>query len=596
MLEERIYIDIEVYRGYFLLSALQHNTGKVVHFEMYEGKPLNLRGIRSLMNTKQTVSFNGLGYDLPVIVAACSGYTNQALKNLSDRIITSGQPIWAICRDQELNVPSNWDHIDLIEVAPGQASLKIYGGRLNAPKLQDLPIHPSDSITPELRELMRTYCINDLETTKLLCDKLEKEIVLREQMSKEYGTDLRSKGGAQVAKAVLAAVLSKQGVSIPRGRISANKKIKYKDPGFFSFNDEKLKSVFKAVLDCDFIVGDNGQVKIPDEISKAIEFDGAKYKFGIGGLHSQESKVSVEAGNDHLLFEKDVASMYPNIILGQNLYPKQLGKKFSEVYGGIVKRRLAAKKAGDKSTSESLKLVINSSFGLFGSKYAYLYSPDLMIQTTITGQLALLMLVERITEIGAKVVSANTDGVVVKCEKGEQYQQIEEICFDWEMDTTLVLEETRYQSIHSQSVNNYISICDDGSVKRKGCFAGNSLSKNPAMVVCYDAVVEWLKNRTPIEQYIRNCKDVTKFVTVRQVKGGAVWNNEEIGKAVRFYYSNGNVLSDTIRYKTNGNKVPKSEGSTPLMQLPETLPVDIDYSRYINEAETILKSVGIEKC
>ena len=70
MLEERIYIDLEVYKDYFLLSALQHNTGKVVHFEMYEGKPLNLRGIRSLMGTKQTVSFNGLGYDLPVIVAA----------------------------------------------------------------------------------------------------------------------------------------------------------------------------------------------------------------------------------------------------------------------------------------------------------------------------------------------------------------------------------------------------------------------------------------------------------------------------------------------------------------------------------------------
>ena len=203
MLKDRIYIDAEVYKDYFLLSAMQHNTGKIVNFEMYDGKPLETRKLLRLMANRQTVSFNGWNYDLLISVAACSGYDNQALKNLSDRIIKSNKPSWLISREQNLNVPTQWDHVDLIEVAPGRSSLKIYGGRLNAKKLQDLPIEPDASITPDLRELMRKYCVNDLETTKLLCDELEGAIVLREQMGEQYGMDLRSKSDAHIAETII---------------------------------------------------------------------------------------------------------------------------------------------------------------------------------------------------------------------------------------------------------------------------------------------------------------------------------------------------------------------------------------------------------
>ena len=47
-----------------------------------------------------------------------------------------------------------------------------------------------------------------------------------------------------------------------------------------------------------------------------------------------------------------------------------------------------AKRTGDKVTNEAMKIMINGSFGKFGSKWSVLYSPDLLIQTTVTGQLA----------------------------------------------------------------------------------------------------------------------------------------------------------------------------------------------------------------
>jgi hypothetical protein len=411
-------------------------------------------------------------------------------------------------------------------------------------------------------------------------------------MSDQYGMDLRSRGGAGVAKAVLSSELKKGGVSVPRGRVVVDRVIKYTDPGFINFETPELQRIWNIVKECQFLVGENGQVKIPDALNTVISFGGSDYKFGIGGLHSQETSQNLTCEHDELLFEKDVASMYPNIILGQNLYPKHLGVDFCEVYRRIVNQRLDAKRLKDVSTSDSLKLVINSSFGLFGSKYSFLYSPNLLVQTTITGQLCLLMLIERLHGIGVSVYSANTDGLVMKCKKGEQYQTLEEVCFDWEMDVGLLLEETRYESIHSQNVNNYFAIRVDGGVSRKGCFSTGGLAKNPDRAICFDAVVENIKRGTPIEKTIKGCDDVRKFLILRQVRGGAIWGGDDLGRAVRFYYSKSDLMDSAIRYKTNGNKVPKSEGSRPIMNLPAEMPENVDYCRYIDESLKILKSVG----
>ena len=164
-----VVIDCEVYKNYFLLSAKDIESGNVVHFEMYDGKPLDRKRLLQLMNTRTTISFNGFNYDLTIITAALSGVDNEALKKLSDQIILSGSPGWKVRQAWQLDIPTKWDHIDLFEVAPGRSSLKIYGGRLHAPKMQDLPIEPDAIITPEQLEQLREYCVNDLDTTEALC-------------------------------------------------------------------------------------------------------------------------------------------------------------------------------------------------------------------------------------------------------------------------------------------------------------------------------------------------------------------------------------------------------------------------------------------
>ena len=588
-----ITIDVEIYENYFLLSALNSANGKVKHFEMYEGQPLNKPALMKLMSDNTTLSFNGNSFDLPIIVAALSGWPVSKLKGLCDKIIQSNAPSWMICRDYKLKIPDRWDHIDIIEVAPGMVSLKVYGGRLHYSTIQDLPIEPSALISPAERATLRDYCVNDLQTTYALYKSLEKQVALRVSMSKQYGVDLRSKSDAQIAETVIKSELQKQtGKQYRKPELPDGVTFKYQDPHIVEFQTEQLQKMFKTVLNIRFGLGANGAVKMPPELAKSkIKIGQAEYTMGIGGLHSCEKAQLVVAGKDEHLIDVDVASYYPNIILQQALAPKSMGAPFLKVYQSIVDRRIRAKHSGDKVAANTLKIVVNGSFGKLGSKWSALYAPELMLQTTITGQLALLMLIEAFELAGLRVYSANTDGVVVKC-KADQVDTMRNICFDWMLSTSYELEETHYKGLASRDVNNYVAVTTEGELKRKGVFASGGLAKNPDCNVCFTAVGELLANGIPLSETIVNCKDVTQFVTVRKVTGGAKWRDEYLGKAVRFYYSKDVDLSVNIEYVKNGNKVPKSDGAKPLMTLPDTMPADVDYKRYIAMAEELLKGVG----
>jgi hypothetical protein len=296
-----------------------------------------------------------------------------------------------------------------------------------------------------------------------------------------------------------------------------------------------------------------------------------------------------ESGEEFYLIDRDCASYYPNIILNQGLYPSHMGKAFLKVYRSIVERRLKAKKEKNKVVADSLKITINGSFGKLGSKYSSLYAPDLMIQVTLTGQLALLMLIEMVELIGIPVVSANTDGIVIKCPV-DRYDDLNNVVKYWEKLTNFETEETRYKALYSRDVNNYLAVKEDNKCKAKGTYSTPGLQKNPTSLICVDAIKAIIVDSTPIEETILNCKDLTRFLTVRTVKGGGEQDGVYLGKAVRWYYST-ETKNKTINYIASGNKVAKSEGAKPCMDLPPTFPTDINYQWYINETIEMLHDI-----
>src|SRR5690606_22606645 len=141
-----------------------------------------------------------------------------------------------------------------------------------------------------------------------------------------------------------------------------------------------------------------------------------------------------------------------------------------------------------------------------GSKWSNLYAPDLLIQVTLTGQLALLLLIERLELAGIHVVSANTDGIVIKCPV-ELIHKMEEIIKWWENETRFEMERTEYAALYSRDVNNYIAIKTNGKTKTKGAYANpwNDdsdrsmwLHKNPTNTICVEAVEALLTKQIPI--------------------------------------------------------------------------------------------------
>jgi len=545
------------------------------------------------MRSETTISFNGNSYDLPMIAAALENRDCAALKKLSDEIIRSNLPAWRVCKDMGVSVPNNWDHIDIIDVVPGQASLKVYAGRMGYKKLQDLPIEPSASISPQQRDVLRRYCINDLRVTDDLYKAVEKQVALRVEMGAEYGVDLRSKSDAQIAETVLKSEIERASSKTLRPpKIADSATFKYLDPKIISFKGAELNEIFSRILDHKFGLSGNGSIALPDWLKDTrIAVGGSEYQMGIGGLHSCEKSQSVYAGDTHILADFDVASYYPSIILQQDIAPDNMGDDFTAVYKSIVERRIAAKRSGDKVTADTLKIVVNGSFGKLGSKYSALYAPNLLIQTTITGQLALLMLIERVEAIGAKVVSANTDGIVVFAPKAME-NALADVMFGWELDTSYELERNDYAALHSRDVNNYFAVKKNGLVKRKGAFAQVDLTKNPVFEIVSDAVADHLAGKADYCNVIRSCRDLNKFVMQRKVTGGAVWRGKGIGKVVRFYYSTEVGPDETINYAKNTNKVPQSDGAKPCPDLPEMFPSDVDFERYVGMARMVFDQIG----
>jgi hypothetical protein len=667
--------DTEVYPNYFLATFTNLVTGKVAYVECqdFDGtlSQNDANKLRWLWESFTIVTFNGINYDLPINEMAVAGLNCSQLKEASDKIIVEELRGRDVARKNKAKAFKT-DHMDLIEVAPLFASLKTYAGRLHAPKMQDLPFHPSTVLTPEQIAIVRWYCVNDTGNTGLLRQCLDEEIDLRYELSNEYKVDVRSKSDAQIAEAVIIEEIKRRTGSKPEKiTIEPGTIYRYQTPAFIQFRSGLLQWALQVIQRAQFVVELTGSIAMPPEVkSLLLDINGSVYRMGIGGLHSSEETVAHYTDKDYVLRDIDVTSYYPFIILNLDLYPKSTGPIAMQIYRSIVERRINAKKAGNKRVANSLKIVVNGWFGKQGSKYSVLYAPDGLIQTTVTGQLSLLMLIERLEWEGLHVVSANTDGIVVKCPRTMMHV-MDAIIKQWEIDTGFPTEETRYLALYSRDVNNYIAVKQtevknaDGSVtwkeepdgtKNKGAYANPwakpkepamRLHKNPTTTICVEAVEEFLVKGTPIDHTIRECKDVTKFVAVRKVTGGAVkvwgqvppehdtpedlvklagfteiqkdsWilpgetlrearylhaaydlakeitrlpgHTEYVGSTVRWYYAK-DVVGELVMAKS-GNKVPRSEGAKPCMVLPDTLPDDIDYDWYITEAVRILTDIG----
>jgi hypothetical protein len=607
-MKHTLVLDIECYRDYFLVGFTRVDTGAVRDYEMFEFQALDHATIVSILKNYRIVTFNGNNYDMPILMLALqlAGEVSrgditaleacQRLKEASDRIIEEQMRSWQFENYYGVKVPGYVDHIDLIEAVPGvQIGLKLYGARLHSKKLQDLPIEPDASISPEQRPVLVLYCRNDRLVTIDLWNKARDPkddiIETRELVGREFAMDLRSKSDAQMAEAVIKARIQKMnGERVYPQQVRPGTRYRYNPPAFLQFRSQVLKDKLAEIVASEFIVKGDGKIEMPKCLEGAvIEIGDSKFKMGVGGLHSTEKSKAHVASESVLLRDRDVVSFYPKLILQCGLFPENMGVHFQRIYKDFFDRRVAAKKAGNKSVAQTFKIFLNGTFGKLGSRYSVLYAPNLLLQVTVTGQLVLLMMIERMVAAGIPVVSANTDGIVMACPKYLEPTMLE-IVAQWERETGLETEETQYAALYSRDVNNYLAVKPDGTTKGKGVFAEPSVMKSPTNDIVGDAVKAALVDRVPVAETVLRCRDVRKFLSVKRVTGGALYDGTYLGKTVRWYRRRNEQRA--INYKKNGNQVGGSFGAAPLMDLPDEFPADLDHEFYIAEANDLLREIG----
>lgn len=676
--------------------------------------PLNVQAVQWFFDNFEIHSFNGWNYDLPMIQCAMAGYDPRQLKQANDLLIVKRVRPYKL-RDYfpyMLQEIPNLDHVDLMDVAPGvHLGLKLLMGRAHAPNIQDLPFDPSAPMPVHMRAVTDEYCGNDLMGTNIVGNTVKTRLALRRAITEKLGVDVRSKSDAQIAEAWFKARIGRH---IEKRIVPHGYQFQYQPPAYLAFSGELLQGVFAKIRaawfpvydvdqvkshEDDEIIGPDGKkiktgVKMPKEIKGLrITIGKTTYQMGIGGLHSTEkSRVARTVPGRYKLKAWDVRSYYPSLILNSGMYPVQMGPEMLQIYRDIYDGRLANKDLAKKlsaviasleaqaaagspaATPEQIaemkaerdrvksdeggeKIILNGTFGKLFSKYSVLFAPEQGIWVTITGQLALLMLIESLELHGIPVISANTDGIVAEVPEHLEATADAVVAW-WEQRTGLVMESEYYAAIYSASVNSYVGVKDDGKLTLKGDFKKTGVDENgtPAFDIATTAAVEYLVRGTPIDTTLRACRDIRQFVSVRKVKGGGVYSYnrapsvQEMGVALRAagwqtvygtlagiprnvpcwtppdtagtmdecaysteaaYRESG--LSNTsaeflgkvvrwyqstkstgpIRDSVSGNKVAGTDGAMPLMRLVPWVPEDIDYVAYADIAKKLVERAGV---
>lgn len=225
--------------------------------------------------------------------------------------------------------------------------------------------------------------------------------------------------------------------------------------------------------------------------------------FGLGGIHSQHTTRHVF----HNVRFYDVTSMYPHILANLGI----LGIP-SDRYIEIMNKRIGYKRSGNKPLSATLKIVINSVYGLLRSKYSQFYNPVAALSVNEVGQISLYDLSKRLSKFGT-IAQDNTDGIAIEPKAGKD-DQISQVIKEWQndwQDVDLKLERTDYKVLYQKDVNNYVAIGEH--LKVKGGDVGRYVDdpshywSNNSLRIVDVAIVDYLTKHKPIEQTVNDNLD-----------------------------------------------------------------------------------------
>jgi hypothetical protein len=209
----------------------------------------------------------------------------------------------------------------------------------------------------------------------------------------------------------------------------------------------------------------------------------------------------------------DFASYYPNIMLKYGFAPAHVNKKeFLRVLKSITTQRLKAKAEGDKITDSTLKISINSLYGLLGFDAYWLKDDKTMYSVTVNGQLLLLGVIEFLESLGdVTCVYSNTDGATFKVKRTILDEVIKKVDLI-SNHIGINLEYVMFKKMIVKDVNNFLIVKKDGEIKIKGSFGyTQDITRGFRHPIVQKALYNYYIDGVPVEQTINEETNIYSF-------------------------------------------------------------------------------------
>ena len=596
----------------FEISERRNDIKKIVDFFWcinYDNRPDFVQ-----KEDKLICGYNCIHYDNPIINFIIENYPEAERLQIKYQILCKRlfKLSNTIINSEDIKEWSHWkylhyfDTLDLLTMLFSQklrCGLKEMQVTMKYKNVQEYDGDFSKEISVDDIDEMIKYNINDVESTEALLNRCKDEIDLRLGIQQEYGVDVLSKDGMSIGVEILKTKYlektHKQWYQIkdlrsPCDMINLNDVIL----PYIKYDTPILQDLLKEMKSLTVSPGRKGY-------EKHFLLGNLEISVGVGGIHSVNTPESIIPEEDEYIEDIDVASLYPSLSIVYEFYPPHLGHEFIEVYSGIKAERIEAKHNGDKIKNQTLKLALNGTTGNYQQQFSWLYSPFTVMQIRMNGQLLLLMLAEKLHQLGCRLIQVNTDGIFY-LGKIKNKDKVHSVCKWWEDLTKLQLEGEEFEAMFQYAINDYIAVGkgykdskNPKLIKTKGMFLTDvTLGKGMPATIIPEAIINKLVNNIPVEDTIKNCKDLNKFITYQKVgkEFSVEYDNKLIQRINRFYMStNGYYLYkckvDSEGKRNNYEKINANSGVTVVNDFSKIkgFPTNVNYRYYINQANLIVE-------
>ena len=560
--------DTEVFAHDFMVVFKNKRTGEYAIFHN------DNEGVRDFISENAIYcGFNSKGYDQYIIKAICAGFSPEEVKLVNDWIISGGQGWQCPLLD---GVFYRFNNVDVMDDMQMGLSLKAIEGHLGMSiEESEVDFNLDRPLTQEELKLTIQYCCFDVDATEHLTDLREDYLKNKIYLGGLKGLDEVKSLSMTNAKLTAAYLDAYSTLSVDEMGMD-EREYKYPDNLLREYIPFEVFEFFNRLYDESISTEELFKSKLNIKVGEC------PVTLGFGGIHGAIPYYQEQEQGIRMIRNYDVASYYPHLMTICGYTSRNIPNP--QIYEDMLEQRMRAKKAGDKSTANALKLVANTTYGAMLNKYNELFDPLMGRSVCISGQLYLLELANHLKADckTLKIVQLNTDGIMVSFDDTEYYKVLT-ITKEWEERTGFELEEDNIKGIHQKDVNNYVEIPYEGKPKIKGGYlvrgiapAGAFNVNNNATIVA-KAIVDYFVKGTPPEDTINECNDIFAFQLI--AKAGAKYKEayhivdgkqEPIQKVNRVYATSDERYGKLYKIKAENDATAKIE------MLPEHCIIDND--------------------